>query len=380
MRVLHILSAMDQRYGGPTSALIGLAEAQQNAGLDVVITATNYWPITNWPQLDRIKDLGVQLNLFHYRPREVGSIKPFVERLVQDIQHSDIVHIHALWHREQYEAAKICKKMGKPYLFRTCGMLAPWSMQQSFLKKYLYWKLRLKRLVLSASAIHYTTHREARCSVDYLSSVPFIVEPNGIDFNDIDLTDRERMHAKWPKGDRPIVLFLGRLHPKKGIPLVIHAAKLIKNADFVIAGPDNNGYLSELNRIVAADRIADRVKFVGELKGIDRKIAYMSATVFVLPSRHENFGNTVIEALASGTPVIISDQVDLCEDLVNKPFCAVVKLDQDCFTHALRDFLNQFTNQKPTAECREFVMSRFQWSAIGNRWKEHYASLLGGMH
>src|SRR5262245_35415673 len=128
MKILHVLAGIDPRYGGPTTALLGLAQAQRAAGLVVSIAATHNWPLPENSGIDELKTQGITVDLPYYRPWQVGSIRCFAESLQRQVAQSDIVHIHALWNSEQHLAARFAHELGKPFVFRTCGMLAPWSL------------------------------------------------------------------------------------------------------------------------------------------------------------------------------------------------------------------------------------------------------------
>src|SRR5205823_5894989 len=147
---------------------------------------------------------------------------------------------------------------------------------------------------------------------------PTIIEPNGIDLAEFDGADGiESLKDQLQLTGKFVVLFMGRLHYKKGLDLLIPAFARagIPDSVLLIAGPDD-GYLRQAKKLVAENNLADRVKFTGMLQGEQRISTLANADLFVLPSYQENFGIVAIEALAAGTPVIVSDQVNLWPEIV----------------------------------------------------------------
>jgi glycosyltransferase involved in cell wall biosynthesis len=253
MNILHVIAGIDPRFGGPTTALLGLAEAQQEVGINVSIVGTHYWPLPAIPALERVSRHGARIHLVKCRPNALGAIKEFDPLLRDEIDRSDVVHIHALWNAEQYHAARYARAARKPHIFRTCGMLAPWSLRQSRWKKWLYYQLRLRKRLNQASAIHFTSEQE-RASTEALNlQAKSIVEPNGVSLAEFaqlpSQGDFRQTHAAIES--RPLVLFLGRVHPKKGLDLLVQALARLQHADalLAIAGPDEKRHAAEIRNL-----------------------------------------------------------------------------------------------------------------------------------
>jgi glycosyltransferase involved in cell wall biosynthesis len=378
MRVLHVITSISPEYGGPVSALVGLAEAQKIVGLDVTVMAT---------QVVGEKDsVSERLSMQDVRVRIIGPASgpllrhPLLSQVVmQEIAIADVVHIHGLWEEIQHQSAHWAWKLKKPYIVRPCGMLEPWSLRQSRLKKQLYLRLRLRNHLNRASALHFTTASERDFVVPLHFHAPVIVEPNGIDLTEFEnLPTYGTFRSQYPQlEDCNIVLFLSRLHPKKGLDLLIPAfAQGCQNTMLVIAGPDSGGYRAELERLIVQHNVQDRVIFTGMLEGPQRVAAFADADLFVLPSYQENFGNVVIEALAAGTPVVISDQVGLHVEVSAGKVGEVVTLDVDALAVVLKSWLSDKSRRCAAAQrARPFVKSKYDWLPIASRWKEHYKFL-----
>ena len=211
-------------------------------------------------------------------------------------------------------------------------------------------------------------------------SPPPIVEPNGVHLDEFDvLPARGAFRSTYPQiGNAPLIVFLSRVHHKKGLDLLVPAfAKLPqKDAMLVIAGPDSDGYSEQVRKMIAEHNIVERVIFTGMLYGQDRVAALADADLFCLPSYQENFGIAVVEALAAGTPVVISDQVNLFNDVLAAGVGGVVP----CKIEPLVDELNRWLSDadlrsRAAAAARPFVWQRYDWKQIAQRWAEHYKTL-----
>ena len=260
--------------------------------------------------------------------------------LRKEIGDSNVVHIHALWEEIQHQGAVAACAGDIPYVITPHGMLDPWSLSQSRMKKQLYLAWRLRRDLNRAAAIHFTSTVERDLSSPLKLKPPAIVEPNGVDLSEFEnLPQRGSFRARYPQiGDRPIVLFLSRIHPKKGLDLLIpaFAAAAISQAVLVIAGPDSDGYAEQVRSEAARSGIGDRVIFTGMLRGRERLEPMVDADLFVLPSYQENFGIAVAEALAAGCPVIISDQVNIHAEVLAAGVGAVIPTRVQPLADALR--------------------------------------------
>lgn len=238
----------------------------------------------------------------------------------------DVVIIHGLWQYHSFATWRALHSTNIPYLVYPHGMLDPWfkhTYPLKHLKKWAYWPWAEYRVLRDARAVLFTTEQErlrARHSfflyqarekvVSYGTSVP----------PDDPIRQREAFLDRFPhlRGQR-IFLFLSRLHPKKGLDLLIEAFALVAHNDpllhLVIAGPDQLGYKAALQQRCLALGIADRLTWTGMLTGELRWGAYRAAELFCLPSHQENFGVAVAEALACRLPVAIADTVNISSDV-----------------------------------------------------------------
>jgi glycosyltransferase involved in cell wall biosynthesis len=383
MRVLHVISGIDPVFGGPVAALVGLAEAQARAGLDVTI-ASSWGHGQDISHAERLRGAGVRVELIGPAIRRLGTWHPRTGAVLRGlVPRADVVHIHALWEDIQHRAAAVARVQRVPYLFRPCGMLDPWSLSRSRWRKRAYMAWRLRRDLNGAAAIHFTTDPERDLTGPLGLSAPAIVEPNGVDLSEFETAPaRGTFRRRHPQlGQGPTLVFLGRIHLKKGLDLLIAAMARLRTpgVTLVIVGPDEGGYQGEVERMVAAGGLTGRVVFTGMLRGREKLEALADADLFVLPSYTENFGVAVVEALAAGTPVVVSDRVNLHPEITAAGVGGVVPLGAAALAAELDRWLgDDALRAAAAARARPFVRERYDWRQIAARWVEHYRRLSAG--
>ncbi|MBC8107688.1 MAG: glycosyltransferase [Anaerolineae bacterium] len=382
MHILHVNSGVDPRQGGPTTAMLAMIHAQIDAGLKITVASTFGHDFES-AAAEQMKRIGADVHLIGPSTNLLAwhrDIKPTLRRLIAEC---DVVHIHGVWEEIQHQAARIAHAQGKPYIFTPHGMLDPWSLSQSRLKKQIYLALRLNRDLDQAAAIHFTDETERDLVATLSIKAPAIVERLIIDLSDFQpLPPRGLFRAKFAQqlGDRRFVLFMSRIHHKKGLDLLVPAfAKSASQHDamLVIAGPDIDEYQSRVQELARDSGIADRVLFPGMIYGKDRAAAMVDAELFALTSYQENFGVVVIEALAAGTPVIISDQVAIHRQITRANVGAVVPTNIDHVTETLTRWLtDRNLHDSTSSRAREFVRDNFDRTAQSRRWIDHYRDLI----
>jgi len=285
-----------------------------------------------------------------------------------------------VWEEVQHLAARQARQLRKPLVITPHGMLTRWSLNQKWLKKRLYLALRLRRDLAGAAAIHFTTEHERQLSADLGLKVPAIVEPLGVDLSEFEtLPERGMLRSRWPQlaGQR-VILFLGRIHPGKGLEYLVPALARsgLTDTSLVVVGPDSNGYQATIEKLIEQHGLRGRVLFTGMLRGRQRVEALVDADLFALPSQHENFGIVVVEALACGTPVVISDEVAIHSDITAAGVGAAVPLEVPAVAAELKRWVDDADLRRRAAErARPFVWERYDWNNIARRWKDHYAAL-----
>ena len=383
MKVLHVIPAVAPRYGGPSQAIVEMCLALQRAGVDVEICTTDAdgkrrLAVTlNTPTVYR----GVRAHFFRHDRSEAFKFSRSLRRwLYENVGHYDIVHIHGVFADATYAAAQACQRHGVPYIVRPLGTLEPWSMQQKPLRKAVAWRLFFQRVIQNAVVVHYTTDQERELTERSLHLKKGVVIPNGVDEALLAIQPGSgfRQQHGIPT-DAPMILTLSRLHPKKGIDLLLQAFVDLKAqgklaaAHLVIAGDGEADYVQQLRDIAGGTAVEAMIHWVGWLESANKFAALAEADLFVLSSFQENFGIGAVEAMACGTAVLLSRQVGLASAVVDAGAGWVVDLDATGLRKGLADVMTdpQELAARGTA-ARTLVRERFTWPGIVHEWKPLY--------
>jgi len=321
MRILHAIHSMSPASGGPAAVVRELAQTARVGGVYQTEVVCLDAPNEPFLQCEGLPIHGVGPGFGKY-----GFTLRLDQWLKDNLSRFDGVVVNGLWQYHGYAVWKACHGK-KPYLVFPHGMLDPWfkkAYPAKHLKKALYWTAVEGQLLREATGVIFTSATEAQLAPqsfrrsEWISCVvPYgTVAPTGNRELQID-----RFYAACPEVcESNFILFMGRLHKKKGCDLLIQAfAHNYRNhpqTHLVIAGPDEEGLKPELTSLAKSGGIGDRVHFPGMLCGDEKWGAFYAAEAFALPSHQENFGVVVAEALACGTPVLISDKVNIWQDIV----------------------------------------------------------------
>jgi len=389
VKVLHVINSLDSSFGGPTTVLYGMANHQCRTGHDVTVCTTNRGNPTS-RVLDDIEiraglDKGVSLHSFETDLVSILISRDLRNWLTKHIAEFDIVHVHGLYRFPTTYAAYRARKEGVPYVIRPHGGLDPYlysKSARSMAIKRLYERWFDLPNLQAAGAIHYTAEEERERAAFLKLCAPSFVVPNGIDWNRFEtLPGRGAFRAAHKLWDAPLVLFLGRLHFKKGLDLLIpafdSAKHAVQNTQLVIVGPENDDYGRKVRGWVEERGLTKVVHFVGHLDGSDVVQAYVDADVFVLPSYTENFGMTVVEAMACGLPVVISDQVNIHREVAESGGGLVTRCDVNEIAQALITLLKDRDRRSSMGEAgRRFVQQRYTWPEIVDALTHEYENVI----
>jgi glycosyltransferase involved in cell wall biosynthesis len=317
VRVLHVTPYFAPAfvYGGPPRSVLGLCLGLQRAGAQVAVVTTTANGDTELPDdaAARSSVDGVPVVYLHRTfPRRHFRASGLRTWLAAHRRDFDLVHIHGCWNFFGRSAARWCRIAGLPYVLSPRGMLHPWSFAQGRLRKAIAYRLVELKTLRAARFIHTTSDEESRVVSALGVAADIVMIPNGVDaaapVPAVSVEQfRQRLGAS--PGDF-MLLFLGRLHPKKGIDRLIaafrQALKTVPNLYLVFAGSGDAEYLRHLRETTRDLEQPRRIAFAGFIDGDDRRFALASADAFVLTSHSENFGMGVAEAMAAGLPVIVS--------------------------------------------------------------------------
>ena len=388
LKILHVIESLDVTRGGPVSVLRGLARAQALAGHRVAVYTTR--DHTDTPNNDGFpQTIGVTVSCFPVSNRAMLFSPALYRRLRTGVIDFDIIHIHGLYRFPVTYAAWCARKAEVPYIMRPHGALDPFLYRQS---RYGKWALPLKRMyerlfdmpnLNCASAIHYTAKEEMERTAFLKLRAPAVVIPNGIDWGAYTPLPKSGAFRRriGLEAQTPLVLFLGRINFKKGLDLLVpsFARVLEKFPDvrLAIVGPDNEGYGLKVRQWCREQGVADKVIFVDYLGPEEVKQAYVDADVFVLPSYTENFGMTVVEAMACGCPVVISDQVNIWREVQEEEAGLVVGLDPPKIANAICRVLS---DKEAAGEMgrrgRVAAQRRYSWPRIVDQMTQVYREVI----
>jgi len=307
--VCQVVASVNLRTGGPAVSVPALADRLAGCGVESWIATLDYpglGPMAEAPRarfvVERPSTLGRALR--GCSPRFACRLGALARRQL------DIVHNHGLWMHPNIAARRSARAARIPLVISPRGMLEPWSMQFGAAKKRAAWIAYERRNLRAAAAFHATSQDEAQSIRRVGLRAPIAVVPNGVDVDAFAApARRDVLEQQFPelRGKR-WVLFLSRLHRKKGADLLVDAwcglAAQFPDAHLVLAGPDEEGMAEALRARLADGRCDDRASIVGPLEGAEKSAALGNASLLVLPTASENFGIVVAEALASGVPVL----------------------------------------------------------------------------
>ncbi|PJR93000.1 glycosyltransferase [Brucella intermedia] len=310
MNIVHVIGSYDPAKGGPQAVVVRLAAAQAALGHEVTIVSYSDDEVSRRavaataaiPGFDRVRTLLLPMPDL----RETLSGSAAAKAMEALLRATDFVHLHGVWETNLLRASMLCRRFSVPYCVCCCGMLDVWSMQQSTWKKKLAMRLGFRRMLDGAAFIHALNADEIELMRPLGLKAPPVIIPNGIFLNEVE--GGEADVGGLPR--RPYVLFLSRLHYKKGLDILADAfrrvAPLFPDVDLVVAGPDG-GAEDEFRERIRQYGLQERVHMTGGLYGPAKIAALKRAACFCLPSRQEGFSVAITEALACGVPVAITD-------------------------------------------------------------------------
>ena len=312
MRVIHISAyyAPAYVYGGPVRSVHALCKAQQAYGLDVEVfttTANGVQRLGAAPEGRRFDGIFVRYFDLSSPALLLGSAELPVA-LARALPGADVVHLHGLFNRTIWDAAACVQAAGTPYVLSPRGMLEAPALAHHRWRKRLTWTLRDRAIVQRASLLHATAAFE-EATLRRLQAAPVVRIPNPVPVTETPASQSQRWRASLGiPADAPLVLSLGRMHSIKRLDLVaaafVRLRQQVPTAHLAIAGPDEQGLRPALENQLAT--VADGVHWIGPVHDVTKHAILAAATVLVQCSDSESFGMSVAEALAAGTPVVVT--------------------------------------------------------------------------
>lgn len=388
MKVLHIIPSVAPVRGGPSQAILQLVHALKSRNLDVEIATTNDngADLLNVPLQQRINYQQVPVWFFPRFSPKISSFREFAfssqltKWLSQNISNYNILHVHAIFSYPSTAAMTIAQRQKVPYIIRCIDQLSEWSLQQGAQKKQIYLNLIESSNLKGSSALHFTSFKEQQEAAKLNLKSPSFILPNGFSpsLNLIDARQRLRQFL-GVSNDEKIILFMSRLHPKKGLEYLIPALGKLshQNFTFVLAGNGTPEYEAEIDLLLLSAGIHKRTYRLGFVAGEMKDLLLQGADMFALTSHSENFGIAVLEAMAAGLPVIITPGVALADFVQQYQLGYITELNIDAIASSIEFFLNYPEISKKMGDrARQLVLEKYTWQQISANLLEIYTAIL----
>ncbi len=381
MRIIHSIPVLRLDRGGPVRAALDLCQLLTDAGHDVTIWTND--PTDTPPRWDgrhpehpSVVDLGplaVRNQLL--RPRQLRLVRELIEPI-------HAVHLHGMWELCNAQIATIARDVGVAYFLSPHGMLDTDCMNHRAWKKRLHMRIIGNAMLRGTRRIHLTARLELEQSQAHFDPRKGVVIPFPIDARGFEnLPGPAEALARFPQlaSAKHRLMFLGRLHPIKGIERLLRAAASIiaEGTDLlvVLTGPGEESYIQELRTLAAELRIAERVLMTGPASGSLKLSLLQSSAAMVLPSYHENQGMVLLEALATGTPIITTNGVKIWQELQASGAAKITDGDPANMAQAAREYLlDEASRAIAGAKGRDWVMKFVEPDEIRAKFHAMYAA------
>ncbi len=385
MRILIVIPALGNVYGGPSKSVVELAATIGKIGIsvDIVTTNANGSNVLDVNLFTWIQEKNYRIQYFSYCDFLDYKISWSLTRwLFQNVSDYDLVHTNAIFSYPVLPAYWACKNYNIPYIATPHGMLEPWALAYKSGKKKLYFNFLEKPGLEKASAIQMLASSEAERIKALNLKSPLVIVPNGIHKKDFEsLPSPDIFYQKFPETrNKTLIIFLGRIDPKKGLdllaPAFAKAHREFPDTHLIVAGPDNTGFLPAAENYFIEAGCKNAVTFTGMLTGEMKYAALAAANIYVAPSYSEGFSMSVLEGMAAGLPCVITTGCNFPEaGMANA--ASIVDIDVEQIADALIQLLQDYQAAKKMGDrARQFILENYTWDSIASKMVSVYQDII----
>jgi glycosyltransferase involved in cell wall biosynthesis len=377
VKILHVVPTYVPawKHGGPIRSVHGLCKALAARGHQVTVFTTDVDTDGAVPVGQAVALDGVEVWYFPVTaPRRLYRSPRMGAALRQHMPEFDAVHLHSVFLWPTSAAARAAERAGVPYVVSPRGMLVGDLLRRRGRWRKTAW-LRLveRRTLARAAGLHVTADLEAQEARKLGLPLPRIfVVPNGIDPEPAPPPDAPAAAIRALLASPPFLLYVGRLSWKKGRDRLIPALARVPGTVLAVAGNDEEGIRPRLEALAREAGVGARVRFLGAVDGADKAALLHGCAALVLPSYSENFGNSVLEAMAAGRPVAVTPEVGLAEVVREERAGIVAEGDPAALGEALRAFLADPDREAMGRRGADAAHRRFGWKAVALEMEKVY--------
>lgn len=363
MKVIHFIGSVDKTAGG-TAVYLQLLGAELKKSIELVV-------VSDYP--DHVIDFeGIRVVCCELRPSRWFLLKKEFKEIISN-EKPDLVHINGIWDPQNWLFQKVAQNEGIKVIVSPHGMLESYILKRNPFKKLFAMLLYQQRALQTADYLHATAVSEMEQIRKLGFEVPGVVIPNGVH-----ISEEEDGQEVVFNVNHFNILFLSRIHPKKGLELLIEAVSRLKGKKIqvIIAGEGEEDYIFSLEKLIKRKKVENEVQLIGGVYGNEKWELYKKADLFVLPTYSENFGLVITEALAAGVPVITTQGTPWMELETNN--CGWwIELNEDNLTHTLEKAISMdpYALREMGQRGRQLVKRKYDMKVVSNAILNLYRSL-----
>jgi glycosyltransferase involved in cell wall biosynthesis len=373
IRSANLTGSISRNAGGLYESVRRLVQSLIEGGVDVrVIGMLDEFTVADIGAWSPARVVSCRIS----RPKAFGYSRDFMRALIA--YKPDLTHTHGLWQYPSVATNNYSRATHSPYVISPHGMLDPWAMKNSRWKKVIAHALYEGTHLRGAACLRALCESEARAMREIGLKNPICIIPNGID---PPAAGSQKAESEKPKAEKKVLLYLGRIHPKKGLVNLLKAWATVPQSDWIleIAGWDQGGHERELKALSSALGVDDSVRFPGPKFGEAKAACYRDCDAFVLSSFSEGVPMVILEAWAHDRPVLMTPECNLPEGFAAGAALRI-ETNVESIAQGLQNLFAMNAAERAQMGARGLQLARthFSWPLVANELKQVYEWVLGG--